>query len=68
MTNKGPTGLYDRFFCRWLDQRLNQAPCRLAGGRVLAPRETLRIDLTALVRDDFEPRMLANLQALGLAR
>lgn len=60
------TALYDPNLNRWLDKRA----ARAAAGNGVAgdqPARARKIDLNALLRAEFNPQVLARLNALGMA-
>lgn len=67
MTAPNELAVYDANFYRWLDKQA----ARNAALEVQAPASKPvlqdKISLTALLRREFEPKILARLNALGLA-
>lgn len=62
MTSPYELALHDANFYRWLDKRA----ARNAALEVQEPARK-KVGLTALLRKEFEPKVLARLNALGLA-
>lgn len=67
MTDHYELAVYDANFYRWLDKRAarNGALEVQAPASKSVPQD--KISLTALLRREFEPKILARLNALGLA-
>lgn len=59
--------IYDAAFDNWLEKRVKRLPSGLRADRVGAPRHFNRVDVTALLRAEFDAGKLARLNALGLA-
>lgn len=67
MTGNHELALYDANFYRWLDSRATRAAAYEEFLRPHSARKREKVDLNALLRLEFSPRLLARLNALGLA-
>jgi hypothetical protein len=67
MTQTSGLALYDAGFYRWLDKRAARGAALQTQEPPLRPTISEKLDLTALLRREFEPKILARLNALGFA-
>ncbi len=67
MTNPHELALYDANFYRWLDKRATRAAALQTHAPAAQSALRNKINLTVLLRKEFEPKILARLNALGLA-
>lgn len=66
MTQEVSSGLYDNNFSNWVQKRFKYVP-PVPGQQKDAPKRYARVNVTALLLADFDPKTLARLNALGLA-